>query len=174
MGYSLAFSLPRSSFVALLCGRLGCWLLFERSESCNDKWPTIERVNYNDHSQIQNPWKRLQKLSKHQQKQSNAYKTPKTRSNNSCLKGFDDVPRNWFRKKHGQDSKWEHFARVHHHANEGTRYTTYFVEDKSNASFFPWVTEKLGCGAGHKVHNLLWWRRPKFKTSAFWISVQKK
>jgi hypothetical protein len=43
------------------------------------------------------------------------------------LKGFDDVPRNWFWKKHGQDSKWEHFARVHHHANEGTRYTTYFV-----------------------------------------------
>ena len=34
--------------------------------------------------------------------------------------------------------------------------------------------KKLGCGAGHKVHNLLWWRRPKFKTSAFWISVQKK
>ena len=136
MGYSLAFSLPRSSFVALLCGRLGCWLLFERSESCNDKWPTTERVNYNDHSQIQNPWKRLQKLSKHQPKQSNAYKTPKTRSNNSCLKGFDDVPRNWFRKKHGQDSKWEHFARVHHHANEGTRYTTYFVGDKSNVAFF--------------------------------------
>ena len=36
-----------------------------------------------------------------------------------------------------------------------------FCGRQIECSFFPWATEKRGCGAGHKVHNLLWWRRPK-------------